>query len=296
MNKFRKLKKTLAVMLCMALVLSVSGCGKLFSGKTIDEIISGVADVGNSGTGKETDTSAAIENSTEPAETENGAPGSVAAMVRKLLLGSFTGSSNVNVEAAVSEPGISSVSEAVNYGAFHLSEEEEALLGKNGFIVTAGGSKEFYKLYEMNRYSNLANFVTVDSMMHAYHMYFAYLLRNTERNYLSDRLLKLSESLLEESRNQYKALLGTEWEDAALRNVAYFTVGAVLQNENETIDGYAADMVNAELDRIYAADDIYVSDMTGKMLDYSQFKPRGYYSGDAGLEKYFRAMMWYGQI
>ena len=32
------------------------------------------------------------------------------------------------------------------------------------------------------------------------------------------------------------------------------------------------------------------------LLDYSQFKPRGYYEGDETLETYFRAMMWYGQI
>ena len=31
------------------------------------------------------------------------------------------------------------------------------------------------------------------------------------------------------------------------------------------------------------------------MEDYSQYKPRGYYDGDETLEKYFRAMMWYGR-
>ncbi len=36
--------------------------------------------------------------------------------------------------------------------------------------------------------------------------------------------------------------------------------------------------------------------LTNTMIDYSQFKPRGYYEGEKKLEKYFRAMMWYGQI
>ena len=36
--------------------------------------------------------------------------------------------------------------------------------------------------------------------------------------------------------------------------------------------------------------------VTEDLLDYSQFKPRGYYEGDETLETYFRAMMWYGQI
>lgn len=32
-----------------------------------------------------------------------------------------------------------------------------------------------------------------------------------------------------------------------------------------------------------------------RRLDFSQFKPRGHYDGDAALERYFRAMMWLGR-
>ena len=32
------------------------------------------------------------------------------------------------------------------------------------------------------------------------------------------------------------------------------------------------------------------------MEDYSQYIVRGYYAGDPQLERYFRAMMWYGRI
>ena len=42
--------------------------------------------------------------------------------------------------------------------------------------------------------------------------------------------------------------------------------------------------------------DIAPCAVTEDLLDYSQFKPRGYYEGDETLEAYFRAMMWYGQI
>lgn len=288
--------KSIALMLCMALVISASGCGKLFSGKSVDDIINGVVGAGNGGSGQ----GSAQTAETGISETTSGNNGeereTVAAIARKLLLGAFAKESAANVDAAVKEPGYSSLSEAVNYEAFHFDPAEEALLKNNGFVVSAGGIKEFYKYYEMNRYDNIANFVTVDSMMHAYHMYFAYLLKSTERAYLSDLLLSLSETMLSESREQYDALLGTEWEDAARRNVVFFTVGAALQNENEMIDGYAADMVNTELNRIYDANAIDISELTGVRLDYSQFKPRGYYAGDAGLEKYFRAMMWYGQV
>ena len=44
------------------------------------------------------------------------------------------------------------------------------------------------------------------------------------------------------------------------------------------------------------ASGIDTSAITNEMLDYSQFKPRGYYEGNEQLEQYFRAMMWYGQV
>lgn len=298
MNKIKTfVKRTIILSICVMLVFSVSGCGRLFSGKSFNEIVNEVAEFGKdsqpqtgvpSGQSK-TDVSETTGSSESPA-------GTVAALARKLLLGAFAEETAVTVQTSVSEPGLSDISAAVNAGAFRFEPEEEALIEKNGFVVNDSYTKEFYKIYEMNRYSNIANFVTVDSMMHAYHMYFAYLLKNIERNYLSERLLSLSEAMLEESRKQYDEFRGTEWEEAAKRNVVFFTVGAVLQNENETIDGYAADMVNSELNRIIAADSIDNSDFTGTFFDYSQFKPRGYYAGDTGLEKYFRAMMWYGQI
>ena len=68
--------------------------------------------------------------------------------------------------------------------------------------------------------------MTVDSMMHTYHLYFSYLMKKTERDYLSETLAELSEAMLENSVEQYEELRGSEWEEAAMRNVAFFSVGA----------------------------------------------------------------------
>jgi len=54
------------------------------------------------------------------------------------------------------------------------------------------------------------------------------------------------------------------------------------------------DAAAQELSAIYAAEGIAPCAVTEDLLDYSQFKPRGYYEGDETLETYFRAMMWYG--
>jgi len=169
-------------------------------------------------------------------------------------------------------------------------------LAKNGFVVAGDAGSEFFQIYETNRYGQIPNFVTVDSLMHTYHLYFSLLLKNIERDYLSDSLIKLSDRMLDSSLEQYDRLKGSEWESAAKRNVAFFTVGAKLLSDDTTVSEDVEKTVMTELDRIDSADGIYISEITGDEEDYTQYIPRGYYEGDERLERYFRAMMWYGRI
>ncbi len=177
-----------------------------------------------------------------------------------------------------------------------MEEGAAAKLLQNGFVVYDSAGSEFFQIYEVNRYNQIPNFVTVDSMMHTYHLYFSHLLKNLEKSYLSDSLLQLSKEMLAASQEQYDALVGTEWENAARRNVAFFTVGAKLLDDNTAVEDYVADTVAYELDNIKRADGIGVCEVTEINEDYSQYIPRGYYEGDEKLERYFRAMMWYGRV
>ncbi len=169
-------------------------------------------------------------------------------------------------------------------------------LAENGFVVTGNAGAEFFEIYEENRYEMIPNFVTVDSLMHTYHLYFAYLLKNIEKEYLSDALIGLSKRMLENSQTQYKALKGTEWESAAKRNVAFFTVGSMLLDSTTAIDSDVEEIVSYELNHIRQAQGIDISQISSEMEDYSQYIPRGYYEGDEQLEQYFKAMMWYGRM
>ncbi len=170
---------------------------------------------------------------------------------------------------------------------------------RNSFAVKSSGYDEFFEIYESNRYSLFPNFVTVDSLMHTYHLYFAYLMKNIEKNQLSERLTTLSSNMLSNAAKQYEALKGTDWEKAAFNNMAFFYIGSVLQNENTPLpiqDEAFSDVVNTELSRISSASGINSCSLTELMEDYTQYNPRGYYEGDETLEKYFRTMMWYGRI
>lgn len=191
------------------------------------------------------------------------------------------------------EPDLSNID---NLWQFYFSDEEKQILSKNGFMVQEGGGNEFFEVYETNRYQMYPSFITVDSMMHTYHLYFSYLLKNIERNYLCDSLNELSIKMLENSIFQYEQLKGSEWEDAAKRNVAFFTIGAKLLDDNRTVEDDVSDMVMHELELINAAKSIDNSVIIDRPEDYTQYKPRGYYAGDEKLERYFKAMMWYGRM
>lgn len=219
---------------------------------------------------------------------------------RPMLIDSLPWSVSENITPQVTpysvEPDLSNIE---NLGQFYISENDLEFvqkLAQNGFVVAGDAGNEFFEVYEFNRYELIPNFVTVDSLMHTYHLYFSYLLKNIERDYLYDSLVKLSDKMLENSLVQYEALKGSEWESAAKRNVAFFTIGMKLLDDSTEVNSDVADVVQSELDKIKNANGVAISEIRNDEEDYSQYIPRGYYEGDEKLEKYFKAMMWYGRI
>lgn len=184
----------------------------------------------------------------------------------------------------------------------YWSEEAKQKLLENGFLVCNSTDDEFYPQYESNRYVYTPSFVTVDASLHTYHLYFLYLQRQTEQEHLLPLLQELTTAMLDESRAQYDALAGTEWENAAQRNVAYFSVAAALLDPSVDVASLPPEAAQ-ELALIDAASGISRSPVmnlgeeTGSQEeDYSQYIPRSYYTESEELTRYFQAMMWYGRM
>lgn len=218
---------------------------------------------------------------------------------RAVFLNDFGQSRTSTVTPSVESYSVAAdLSNIINLDKFYIEPDGEMAkkLVQNGFVVTGSAGHEFFEIYEMNRYMQIPNFVTVDSLMHTYHLYFSHLLKNIERDYLIGGLSDLSAQMLENSMEQYEQLKGSEWESAAIRNVAFFTIGAKLLNEDTVVYSEVQDAVQTELDRISSADGIHISEVSGSEEDYTQYIPRGYYEGDDRLEAYFKAMMWYGRM
>lgn len=208
------------------------------------------------------------------------------------------------------------LSNVINKKDFTFSFQEQNLLSQNAFVVVPGYDREFFSLYEMNRYAQTPNFITTDSILHNYHLFFNFLLRNIEKNKLIPYLKTLNSLMLENSKKQYNQLKKTTWENAAKRNVAFFSVATKLLDPQAKTPSFVSSLVEKELTLIKNHQGIFESpvinlnnnsqfniDSLQNPLspaafkeDYSQYIPRGHYTKTENLKNYFKSMMWYGRL
>lgn len=188
----------------------------------------------------------------------------------------------------------------------YLSEAAKSLLAKNSFVVVPGWDNEFFPIYETNRYAYIPSFITTDSILHNYHLVFDFLLKQLEQQKLISELKSLNVSMLQEAQSQYNSLKGTEWENAAKRNVGFFAVGSKLLDSSIVVPSLVKSEVDQELALVSAHQGITISpvmaigsspnSLESLKEDYSQYIPRGHYDKSDDMRNYFKSMMWYGRL
>jgi hypothetical protein len=211
---------------------------------------------------------------------------------------------NPSVPTYTVQPGLANVANASD---FKLSSGMQALIEKNAFAArTPQGTqyKQMYQLYQDFGFRNVPAFVTTDSLLHVYHLLFDKLLRSIEVKYLMDDLKQLNAAMLKATQSQYDHLKGTSAENAAKRNLAFFSVAVRLLDPNASVPPDVQNEVNAELNLINnhagrapsPVMNIGPSVEDAYQEDYSQYVPRGHYTRSDALMQYFKAMMWYGRM
>jgi hypothetical protein len=218
----------------------------------------------------------------------------------------------VNVQPAVKayqvEPDFSNLS---NWNRFEFSSAAQKRLTENGFVVVPGLHPEFFELYEANRYDYVPSFITTDAMLHNYHLFFNHLLKSVEKEQFIPELRRLNPAMLAASVEQYENLKGTAWENAARRNMAFFAVANQLSEPTAVVPARISEIVGeavkSELKLISQQAETTFSpvmslgvtspDMLEDLKeDYTQYIPRGHYTGSEDLQNYFKTMMWYGRL
>ena len=182
------------------------------------------------------------------------------------------------------------------FGEF--SKEQLELLKQNNFVVSPSMQEQLFYVYEENEYKAIPSFITTDSVLQVYHIFYDYTLRVLESEKLLNIIQELTENMLNDSIKIYESLENEEVKAAALKNLAYFSVGQ-LALEKQLPNGLpeeAKRLAEAELEKINNHEGFDESALYPYYdLDYSQFTPRGHYTRSEDLTRYFKAMMWYGQ-
>jgi hypothetical protein len=181
-------------------------------------------------------------------------------------------------------------------GAEGVDDAGRAALMKNQFYLRPSADPQIYDVYKDAMKSGSPAIVTTDAALHAYHILFDYALRILEVNKLNAATVELTDLMLEASRAQLDAGV-PELEDLCKRNVAFFAVAKTLLGGSVgSLPADVRQLVDAELGLIDAHEGFADSPIFGRSEDYSQYVPRGHYTRNDLLKKYFKAMMWYGRM
>ena len=192
------------------------------------------------------------------------------------------------------KPGLANVVNRKIYGSL-LEPKLKGMIAKNGFAVTPTNYIQMFQLYENNQYERprYPAFITTDSMLHTYHIFYDYTLRKVESNKLFGAAVDLTRIMLAAAQQDLKEASSPELKDAARRNVAYFAVARKLLTGTAP-PAEVKGMAGTDLKLIDDHAGRAVSAVMGCKVEFSQFVPRGHYTRSEKLKKYFRGMMWYG--
>lgn len=229
----------------------------------------------------------------KPTET----PIQVAYAIAETVPGGFADYVPYQVEAQPTVPGYEiDLGQVTNPDLLMgLSDEQRALLEENGFVVVPSRVEQIYEIYKSAKDQGIPIFVTTDALLHAYHILYDYTLRFAEIQHFVNDLQGLNAAMRGVLREQYLAAEG-KVQEAARRNLAYFSVASALLEPGTQIASDVADDVNTELDFITAHQGFAQSPIFGYKEDYSQYVPRGHYTRNETFERYFKTMMWYGRM
>ena len=187
---------------------------------------------------------------------------------------------------------------SLKYG---LTDDEKALLAKNGFVVTERLSYgSFGQALGDIYHKDLPVFVSTDALLHTIHLSYDDMLMATERHILIHDLDSLL-GLLHDKLPALAAKYSVQPEMNQMINDVdvYLTVPRVLLGSITAPKfGANAEVVDTLLGYISGEEPVNhpIFSSTKRNIDFSQFTTRGHYTQSAELGRYFRAMMWLGRI
>lgn len=154
-------------------------------------------------------------------------------------------------------------------------------LGRNSFAIVPGRKIQLFHVYEKNDYSDFPSFVTTDLYLQLFHLYFDCMVREMEQHGLAQAVERFCRAMKAQT---------TGW------NQAYFTIAEALitGTQPQVVDAAFQQQILDEIGKIQRSEDDFSEFLDYRIVkfSYSLFRPRGHYTRNEELGRYFRAMMW----
>ncbi|HVW24074.1 MAG TPA: DUF3160 domain-containing protein [Polyangiaceae bacterium] len=183
----------------------------------------------------------------------------------------------------------------IQQSALALSDGEQAALGKNGFVIsTAREFPTFVNGYAEIYSEHLPVYVSADAVLESVHSSYDTLLMEMEQSTLIDDVT----ALLRDMRTRLPASSASSSVRADLD--VYLAVAQSLMQGSvvDPVAGGDASTIASLVSQATDATGIGNIELFGdtRMEDFSEFAPRGHYTGASDLSQYFRAMIWLGRV
>lgn len=186
---------------------------------------------------------------------------------------------------------------------FKLNEEELLRIKRQGFVVSEGlRALNFVDIYYRIFYRDLPVFISVDSVLHAWHRSYDAVLQELEADYLCPAIEALLSDLAVAVGQRDLSLYSPVIQQAFEHLDLYLSVARSLfanQQIDPVLPGSDAQMSEDIVAALIAAEGerkFSLFNDPDRNIDTTQYTPRGHYAGDPDLERYFRGMMWLGRL
>ena len=177
-----------------------------------------------------------------------------------------------------------------------FAPELKAALTRNGFGIVASNDEQLFQIYEKNMYGVMPSFITTDLYLQLFHMYFDSTLRKIEASTLLGAMTKYCSHMYKLMDKYSKSADNAELRNAAEWNKAYFAVAQSLftGEKPQKVAAEYTQAVRDELENVYNESDNFSEYLgyTDVKFAYSLFRPRGHYTRNEAVKRYFRGMMW----
>ncbi len=169
-------------------------------------------------------------------------------------------------------------------------------LAEDLFVVKPTKLEQIFYMSGYNDEAGVPSFITLDAVLHLWHMTFDYTLRYLERTSLTQAVGQLTTDLLASALKAHAGASSELSREAAARVAAYFAVPARLLELSDLpkLPPEAEQWVAEDLRRIEQHSAMAKSAVTGFDVSFDLFKPRGHYTRRPEYERFFKAMSWYG--